>query len=251
MKRSLMVVLALALVGLLVVPALAFGGFGFGSRGMIGALSEEDHAKWVQEQVNNGWITQKQADYMIQMHNSKMDGFTEEEYNAWVDQQLQNDWITTKQAEYMKENFKAKQEGFDGNAQFKKGRGGFDRKMGFQNKGSRGFGVDPRGMMGSMSEEDYAKWIQDQANGGWITQKQADYMIEMHNRRVNGVTEEEYNAWVDQQFQDGWITEKQAEYMKENFKDYQEQYGENVPFMMGRGGNRRGGCGMMGGRRGW
>ncbi|MCK4257636.1 MAG: hypothetical protein KAX49_01585 [Halanaerobiales bacterium] len=125
MKKSLMVVLVVVLVGLVVVPTFAFGGFGFGSRGMMGNLSEEDFPKWVQDQVDDGWITQKQADYMIEMHDRRINGVTEEDYTAWVDQQLQDGWITESQAEYMKENFKVMQERFGEDTPFMMGRGGF------------------------------------------------------------------------------------------------------------------------------
>ena len=136
-----------------------------------------------------------------------------------------------------------------------------------------GFGFGPGAMVNSLSDEDYTKWLEDQVEDGWITQKQADYMLEMRQRNTTLQNEEEYNAYIDQQLEDGWVTEKQAEYLKERYQLYKENYSQNgnATFMMrgwggrgygclnmngvqggfGRGYGRRGGRGMMGGGRGW
>ncbi|AZR72598.1 hypothetical protein BBF96_03870 [Anoxybacter fermentans] len=94
-----------------------------------------------------------------------------------------------------------------------------------------GWGAGPGAFMNSLSEEDYAKWLEDQVENGWLTQKQADYMLEKFKRRNLEWTEEEFNAWVDQQLKDGWITEKQAEYLKEHYNIYKERPGSWGPFM--------------------
>ncbi|AZR73787.1 hypothetical protein BBF96_10555 [Anoxybacter fermentans] len=118
MKKVSLILVVLALLGLITVPAFAFGGWGFGLRGFINSLSEEDYARWLKDQVEDGWLTQKQADYMLEMYKRRTQGWTEEEYNAWVDQQLNDGWITKEQAEYLKERYKVYKERFGDSVPF-------------------------------------------------------------------------------------------------------------------------------------
>lgn len=127
MKKLTMIVVVAVVVGMLVVPALAFGGLGMGKGmgpGMMNGgnrangsqLTEEEHTKWLDEQVASGWMTQKQADYMKEMYSKRLNGYTEEEYFAWIDQQVNDGWMSLKQAEYLKELFNLNKERFGDDA---------------------------------------------------------------------------------------------------------------------------------------
>lgn len=145
MKKWLIMIVVVVVLGLVVIPAVANGGFrmGFGQRGVVNnnnvPLSEEEHATWLEEQVKEGWMTQQQADYMKQMHNWRINGVNEQEYFTWVDQQVKDGWMTTKQADWLKENYQLYKEKYGENVPLR-GMG-----MGRAHMGANGVGCG-RGM---------------------------------------------------------------------------------------------------------
>lgn len=112
--------------------------------------------------------------------------------------------------------------------------------------GGLGMGINPRGVANGLEGEDLAKWLQEQVDGGWITQKQADLCLEKEKFKKALLTEEDFAAYIDQRVQDGWLTEKQAELAKERYQEHQERReekrdGNNSRQRGGREGRKKGG----------